>query len=189
MRELGLWSSAARGLGFSLLLTLPALITLVFYGHLNPDLKATRLLVTGCASPLSEEILFRGYLFRQLYRRAHWPFVAALLMNAATFAWDHLYQTEGFSFVWIVGVLLVSVVLATLASWLFLRWDENLWFVIGIHAFMNLWWELFASGDIPLYGWVGHTVRFGTAAIIVAVTLYKDRIWTASPYPSGNRSS
>ena len=36
----------------------------------------------------TEEILFRGYLFRQLYRRAGWHFVPAVLFKWKTFVQD-----------------------------------------------------------------------------------------------------
>ena len=183
LHELGLWESITRGLGMSFLVTLPALTALVFVGNLNPELTATRLLVTGFASPLSEEILFRGYLFLQLNRRANWPFAAAVLMNAVPFALGHLYQTEEFSFSGVIGVLLVMSLIAAFATWLFLRW-ENLWFLIGLHAFMNLWWEILAEGDTPLYGWVGNGMRFGTGALVILLTLYKDRIWKPSSIES-----
>src|SRR6185295_6713538 len=86
----------------------------------------------------AEEVLFRGWLFRQLARHCGWPPVVALLLSAFAFGLAHVPN--------LAYLLLDPSALATATSaaaagilfgWLAWRWD-SLWPAIGLHACMNL---------------------------------------------------
>ena len=62
--------------------------------------------VIGKIAPFAEEALFRGYVFRQLYRRARWGFWLAALVPSVLFALVHVYQAEG---LWeLVGIMAIT---------------------------------------------------------------------------------
>jgi membrane protease YdiL (CAAX protease family) len=93
----------------------------------------------GCVlAPFAEEVLFRGYLFGQLYRRARWGFWLSALIPSALFALGHAYQAGGP--LELAGIFAVTGLGGLLGCWLFLRWQCNLWTVFGLHCLMNLWW-------------------------------------------------
>ena len=69
-RELGMTASLRRGVAFGLIASAPMLVA--FAVGFKPNPKMTFLSVAvGCfVAPLAEEVIFRAYLFRQLYQRA-----------------------------------------------------------------------------------------------------------------------
>lgn len=81
----------------------------------------------GIGAPLSEELMFRGFLLSALARN-RWGFPAAALLT--TFGWTLLhfsYSVVGLTEVFIVGLLF---------SWL-MWWYGSLWLLIGLHALYN----------------------------------------------------
>jgi membrane protease YdiL (CAAX protease family) len=107
----------------------------------------------GCfLAPLAEEVLFRGYMFGQLYRRARWGFWPSALIPSALFALGHAYQASGLGE--LVGTFAVTGLGSLLGCWMYVRWQFNLWAVLGLHCLMNLWWEVFGVADTALGGWL-----------------------------------
>lgn len=178
LRSLGVDRGFVRGIGWTFVGTLPALMGFALLGR--PHLALSwALVMTAVASPLSEELLFRGFFFRQLYERAHWPFWLATLANAVPFALGHLYQAReiGAGLLGAAGILLITAIGAAFSAWLFARWSWNLWPAIGFHAFMNLWAHVFGMGEsvvsTPL------AIPFMAAAVIgtIAVTVWRTGGW------------
>lgn len=125
--------------------------------------------MTAIVSPVAEEVLFRGWLFRQLYQRARWPFWLAALANAAPFAYGHLAQAQGGGVLALAGVIAVTGLGAAFFAWVSLRAGWNLWYAIGLHALMNLWWALFAVSDTAVGGWTANLARLATIAAAIAI--------------------
>jgi len=130
----------------------------------------------GCfVAPFAEEVLFRGYMFGRLYRRARWGFWLSALIPSALFAFGHAYQASGF---WeLVGIFAVTGLGSLLGCWIYMRWQFNLWTVFGLHCLMNLWWELFGVADTALGGWIANAARLLTIAVAILLTTYRDRFW------------
>jgi hypothetical protein len=130
----------------------------------------------GCfLAPFAEEVLFRSFMFRQLYRRARLGFWLSALIPSVLFALGHLYQSNEF---WeLVGISAITGLGSIRACWIFLRWQDSLWAIVGLHSLMNLWWEVFAVDDIALGGWLANPARLLTITLAVILTIYKDRIW------------
>ncbi|HEU4564424.1 MAG TPA: CPBP family intramembrane glutamic endopeptidase [Gemmatimonadaceae bacterium] len=170
-RELGLLGvDVRRGLLFAFLSALPALITFAVAFPLRQPLDPWQLWMTVIVSPVSEEILFRGFAFRQLHERAGWPLWLALLVTAVPFAWGHASQAGAAGgAVALLGVLAVTGLGAALFAWLFLRAGYNLWFVIAIHSLLNAYWYAFAVSDTAVGGWLSNAARL--ACILLAVWL------------------
>lgn len=157
---------AAAGLGIAFLCTLPMLAV----GLLSPrqdDLS--RLFYGTVQAGFFEEWFFRAFAFGllvQLGGMRVWP--AAVLIGTV-FGSVHLsaYTTDAISdeFAWVALIGLGGV----LYAWLFWRWRWNLWLVIGLHTFMNLWWGVFDLDKNTLGGWAATASR--VASIGLAITL------------------
>ena len=108
--ELGLDHPPQSCLRFALLATAPMLFVYAIMTRFTVHLSIVALLRTALVSPISEEVLYRGYLFDQLRRRAGLPMWLAVAASAAPFAWGHLYQAEqhGFRVGETLGVLAVT---------------------------------------------------------------------------------
>src|SRR5437667_7578084 len=140
LRELGLGAPVGRALAFALLATLPMSLGFALVSRLNPQLTLGTIVVSTIIAPFAEEVLFRGYIFRQLYRRAKWPFWPAVLVPSVLFALLHVYQAE--SVPEILGILAITGTGSVLLCWVFTKWCDNLWAAYFVHALITLWWEL-----------------------------------------------
>jgi uncharacterized protein len=171
--ELGLEHPPQTGLRFALLATAPMLFVYGIMAGFAVQFSFMAILRTALISPISEEVLYRGYLFGQLRRRAGLPMWLAVAACAAPFAWGHLYQAEqhGLRVGETLGVLAVTAFGAWFFAWLFERWSWNLWIPIGMHAFMNLWWELFAVDETALGGGLANGARLATIGVAIVLTL------------------
>ena len=175
LAELGLHARFSRAAAFSFIAALPMLLVFALTSPIN--LKISFLSVgVGCfLAPFAEEVLFRGYMFGQLYRRARWGFWPSALIPSALFALGHAYQAGGA--LELAGIFAVTGLGGLLGCWLFVRWNGNLWIVFGLHCLMNLWWEVFGVAETALGGWIANGARFLTVVLAILLTVYKDRIW------------
>lgn len=183
-RELGLLAPAGRGLVFAAIATLPMLIVFALTSSVNP--KMTFLTVgVGCfIAPFAEEVLYRAFLFRQLYRRARLGFWVSALMPSVMFAAAHLYQSD--DLMELLGIVAITGTGGIGFCWFFMKWRDNLWAVFGLHAGMNLWWEVFAVDDTALGGRLANGARLATVVVAVLLTIYKDKIWKPLPSEAAN---
>jgi len=179
--ELGLTSAVVRGLGFALVASLPLLIALSVTGSFR-QVPLSILAGAVIVGPFAEEVLFRGWMFRQLSSRAGWPVLAGAFMSALAFGLAHVHSVSS-SFV--ESAEFYRVMSATAAgvlfAWLVWRWN-SLWPAIGLHAFMNLSWQLF--GSPPLTATLGASTdattvatagRLGTIVLAIVLT------WVLTP--------
>jgi membrane protease YdiL (CAAX protease family) len=178
--ELGLTKPVGRGLAFAAIATLPMVITFSLTSSVNPQMTFLTVGVLCFIAPFAEEVVFRGFLFRQLYRRARLGFWVASLFPSVLFAAAHLYQSSDLKE--LLGIVAITGTGSIMFCWLFMKWKDNVWPVFGLHAGMNLWWEVFAVDDTALGGWVSNGARLATIIIAVLLTIYKDKIW--KPLPS-----
>jgi membrane protease YdiL (CAAX protease family) len=82
-------------------------------------------LAIGCAGPLFEEVLYRGWLLAALLERMGWP--GAVIASSAVFAWPHGAAWS------VVTAFLLGLVLATSR-----RLGVGLGACIGAHCGLNL---------------------------------------------------
>jgi membrane protease YdiL (CAAX protease family) len=166
--ELGLIAPVKRAVLFALIATLPMLITFAATSGLNPKMTFLSIGVGSFVAPFAEQVIYRGYIFRQLYRRAGWSFWPAVVIPSILFALGHVYQATGTAD--LIGILAITGLGSILFCWIFIRWQDNLWTVIALHLFMNLWWELFAVDDTALGGWLANGARLLTVVIAIVLT-------------------
>jgi membrane protease YdiL (CAAX protease family) len=164
-RALGL-DGETRGYTFGLLATLPmaAVVVFVALGRLDSD----ELVGSVLLGPFAEEVLFRGYLFRQLHFACGWHAGTAIAASAALFGLGHI-GTPG------TGAADVVILTAGggMFAWICYRW-HSLWPAIGLHSFINLWWVLADAGPSrnALFTSVGHLLSVLTAILF---TLWQTR--------------
>jgi membrane protease YdiL (CAAX protease family) len=77
---------------FAFFCTLPMLLSSAFLGTFNSQISWQELAIKTLGAGLSEEFLFRSFLFGVLFRRAKWGFIPAALLGAIIFGIAHLYQ-------------------------------------------------------------------------------------------------
>jgi uncharacterized protein len=183
-RELGLRAPIGRALVFSFIASLPMLLAFATTSNINPQMSLFSIGVGCFIAPFAEEVLFRGYMFRQLYRRARWGFWLSVAIPSVLFALVHVYQAAGP--LELIGILAVTGLGSVVACWVFMRWQDNLWAVFGLHSLMNLWWEVFAVDSTALGGWLANGARLLTVFLAIMLTINKDRIWKPLPIEEQN---
>lgn len=89
-KELALDAPVLRAFLFALVASSPMLIGFALTRNIDTNLSVPKLLYIDIIAPFAEEILFRGYTFRQLYRRANWSFWIAVIVTAVAFGLGHI---------------------------------------------------------------------------------------------------
>lgn len=148
LQEIRLSSPFMQGFGISLLASLPMLVIFVFNLDFNQGISTLSIFLTSILAPFTEEFLFRGYFFLQVYHRAGWSFILSVIVSAGVFGIAHYNTLAGSTnmtdILAEIGIISLGGVFY---AWLLIRWD-NLWVPIFMHAFMNLWCEGFACDQI-----------------------------------------
>lgn len=149
--DLGLTTPAWHGTRLAIAATLPmaAMVLTSYRVRLNPE----SLISAAFLGPLAEEVLYRGFLFQQLWHRARWPVWAAALGSALVFALAHhpnldetlvlgLLRNELGDRLAVIGPpTLVTIAGGCLFAWVTWRW-RSLWPAIALHGAINFWWDL-----------------------------------------------
>lgn len=177
-RELGVAAPILVPLAFAAVATLPLAIGFGLGDQPLSELRPWDLVFTLTVFPLMSELVFRGYAFRQLHRRAGWGFFSAALVPPAIFAVLHL----GFAFfadqdllvpLWAAGAAIVG---GLFFSWLFVAWGDNIWPGVAFHGLLNFWWEGFGI-DRADVGSLGSNLLRGAAVVLaILLTLYAHRL-------------
>jgi len=177
LAELGLTASPVRGLGVGWLATLPMLVVLLLASNNTFQFNPRAMFSSVLLAAVTEEILFRGYLFRQLYRRAGWRFVPAVLLTGAVFGVAHVGTALRGGTFEVLAVVGITTLGGAFFSWLFLRWNDNLWVPIGMHLFMNAWWDMFAVSPNAVGNWTANCAR----VLAIALAIFMTRRFTTNP--------
>jgi uncharacterized protein len=175
IRILGLKMPIFRALIFAFIATLPMLIGFALTSKINNEISFKGVFLLALFSPFIEELFYRGYVFRQLFRYAKWRFGLAIIVPSLIFALGHWYQAT--DWLELLGVSLVTGLGSIVFCWVFMKWQDNLWAAFGVHAFMNLWWNVFAVDENALGDWFANAVRFASVLLVIVLTVYKDKLW------------
>jgi uncharacterized protein len=174
LRELGLLQRPFRGLVFAMLAALPLWAVFGATMPLASGIDPWAVAYLAGLSPLAEEVVFRAFAFGQLRRRLGWGFWWAALAPALVFGLVHLRPGQGPGQV--AGVFLITAGGALLFSFVYERWGYDLWAAWGLHAIMNLAWNLFQVGDSAFADWLPTAMQAVTAASAVALTVWRHRL-------------
>lgn len=142
-------------------------------GGLNEDLHFLDAFFGSVIWPFNEEVVFRGFGFLLLYRRARWGFWQTAIGLGVVFGLLHLGNAsiKDHDLAGEIGAVLIVSLGGILFAWLMVRWKCSLWMPFFMHLFMNLWWEIFAMGNSALGGTGANVARVVTAVVVIGWTL------------------
>ena len=170
LKVLGFNETPWRGLGFAFLCTLPLPLVYAFTTPLQETNEMFVDLLNYAVLPgISEEVLFRCFLFGLLFRLANWGFLPAAMFGALIFGAGHLHQ--GGAFLDSLGVFGITLVAGLWWAWMYVEWDYNAWVPIGFHVCMNTWFNVFVVSDTALLPITGEIARALVVLISIALTI------------------
>jgi len=170
--ELGLNLSPFPGLAFGFLASLPMLVGFAWTRGVTPHMQSLSVIFLTVFSPIVEEVEFRGFGTRALQRGTRWPFWLIVWPQVLLFGIGHIEKGQHFAEK--AGLFLLTGSGAVVLGWLVHRW-QNLWFPIGLHIFLNLWWELFSVSKTAIGGWFPFALQTGSMLAAIAITLCVSR--------------
>ncbi len=163
---LGLKNGFIKGLLFGLITTLPMTVSSVILFKLSNNLFSYDILIVAFIGPIIEEILFRGYIFGQLFKKERWGFIPSSIIASIFLGIGHLYQTHNLSSAF--GTFLITFMGSAWFAWLYIEHNSNLWVPIWLHIFMNLSWIIFQT-NVPGAIGTNATNLFRLITIILTV--------------------
>lgn len=165
--ELGLAQLSVAGCLSCLLAIAAAFAVLLYAGAKWTPQPFDSLLIFGVVGPFVEEVLFRGFLFRQLRRWAGLPFWMAALLASLLFGAVHFDQGDTLA----ESLMNSGITFAggLLFCWLVERWN-SIWPGFLIHAGLNLLWSVYTLGDNAVGGEMGNLARLATIVVALAAT-------------------
>lgn len=174
IESIGLNRNILKGLGFAALCCSPLLIGMPIVGTLNRDLSFDYFFRMVVLAALFEEVVYRGFMFGQLFKSGKIGFIWAVIIPAILFGIGHLYQ--GHNLISSLMAFGVTALGAVYFSWVYLECNFNLWVNIGLHLFMNLCWTLLhVEGNETAVGALVPNILRVTAIVltVILVIIYK----------------
>ena len=174
--QLGFGGNFIKGTVFALISTLPLFIAFPIIGEFNNGLTLDKLIRSTVIVALFEEIIFRGFIFGQLFRYCKISFGWSVLIPSVLFGSLHLYQ--GHDLISSLMAFGVTFLGGLYFSWIYVKWNFNLWCSIGLHFFMNLSWQLFVveGNSVAAGGIISNVFRILSVALAVIITnIYQKR--------------
>ena len=154
---------------FALIFVFPMLLGALFSGQFNKSLRIWDIIEGAILAGFFEELIFRGFLFGQLFRNCNWGFIPAASLNAVLFGLGHIYQ--GSSFEETLGVFLVTLSGGIWFAWLYAEWNNNIWMPVCMHVLMNFSWMITTSNETALGSLLPNVFRVLTIAISIVITI------------------
>lgn len=179
-RELGLDRGLRAGITFGVLATLPMAFAVLIAGPAPSFIGG--IAASAVVDPIAETILFTGFLFGQLHRRAQWPLALAITASAMMFGLAHL---EGFLVVFLRWLPAFAAIAAAgaLFTWVAHRWG-SLWPAIALHGGVNFWWTLSGeASDTERFFQLHITPVAAAHALSMATALAVTAWWTRRRRP------
>lgn len=124
---------------------------------------------TAVIAGFFEEIIFRGFIFGQLFRYARWGFMPAVLASIVPFAFLHI-QLE-WKWVAIGSMFIFTALDGAFFCWMFTQWRYNIWVPIWLHILINLSWIAFEGNNSESRIWA-NVVRLAAIAMSVLFTIW-----------------
>lgn len=164
--------------------TLPMIAGYAVIGEFDRELSADEAFTWIFIAGMFEELVYRGFVFGQLFRYARWGFLPAALLAALAFGSLHLYQ--GHDPVSALTAFGVTALGSIFFSWLYVEWNYNLWSVIWLHTLMNLPWIVFRVSTSGAVGDIGaNALRLCTIILAIGLTVaYKRKRGLPTEYRS-----
>lgn len=170
--ELGLGGPWPAAIGWMALAVAPMWLFFAFTQPLAADARVGEVAYLALLSPFAEEVVFRGFAFGQLHRRAGWGLWPALIATSLLFGYGH--AEDAGSLAEAVGLMLLTGFGAGVFAWLYARW-RTLAAPIALHVLMNLAWNVWSVGESAIAGWVPFAFQMLTALLAIVSTIWLGR--------------
>lgn len=128
---------------------------------------AFALVYLAIISPFAEELISRGFAFRQLLMRSGWSVWRSVAVCA--FVTGAIHVEKGNTALDILGIFAITALGGAFFSWLVMRWN-SLWFAVTTHALMNFWWSYFNVAPTALGGWFAFAMQITSVLLAIIVT-------------------
>ncbi|HZH39170.1 MAG TPA: CPBP family intramembrane glutamic endopeptidase [Bacillales bacterium] len=172
--KLGLSKNLFTGIAFAFLTTLPMLVAYGFKFSLNKELSINTIIINTISAAFFEEIIYRAFLFGQLYQYTRLGFLPSVFLGSLLFGTAHLYQSTDLNE--LIGIFSITFLGSVLFSWVYAEWRFNLWTAIFLHCLMNLYWLIFNVDANALGGTYANSFRFAVVFLAIFGTiLYKKK--------------
>ena len=150
LADIGLVKHALPAVKFGLFATSPMWLIFLLTTPINTEFSIHESFYLAFASPMAEEIVFRGFAFIQIRRYIGLGFWPAALITALAFGAGHvgINQDPGQA----LGVFLITGIGGIVFAWVYEKWNFNLWIPFVLHCFMNLNWQVYIVGESAFAG-------------------------------------
>lgn len=150
--ELGLGGRPGPGIRFGFFVTIPMLAAMLVtpLGYVDLDLILDSVLV----GPLTEEVLFRGFLCWQLVRRAGWPVGWAIAVSALFFGLAHLRDIDLWLKTIVDGPSALSAQVGGYAGHWRVFPPLEVWWILVSNRLADLWLLAPYAAGGALFAWI-----------------------------------
>lgn len=173
LREAGIRRPSRSMIAVTVLATLPMWVVFALTTPVATNISVAAALYLAVLSPFAEEVVFRGFAFRQLYRHASFGFWPSVLVTSIVFSLGHLEKSSSAG-QWI-GIAAITFVGGGFFAWLFMRWEDNVFAPFVVHSLMNLAWQVFSVGETAFAGWLPTVMQGSVLVLAVVLTLVLQR--------------
>lgn len=161
--------------GFLLALTgtTPMLIGYLIHFKTISKINFESLFINTLSSAFFEEIIFRAFLIGILYRFTRLGFLSSALSGSLLFAQVHLYQSQ--NLIELTEIFTITFLGSIFFAWAYFESEYNLWTVIFLHFFMNLYWEIFNISENVSGNFYGNLYKLLSIVVLILVIIYYKR--------------
>lgn len=173
LEQTGLLANPLKAFMWSCFFTSPLWLGFGLLAEQELNLELNNIYTKAVLPGFTEEVIFRSFLFGLLMRHANWNFILAAGTVAVIFGIGHWYQ--GASWLSSLMVFAITFIGSVWFSWLYVKWNFNLWIPIFVHILMNAAWYIFDVDSSALGTVTANIFRVTTIAISISVTIWLER--------------